>query len=212
MLFHTSQFALFFIIVYSLYLVLPHRLQNRMLLFASYVFYGSWDWRFLSLLIISSVTDFYCALGIESSDVTKKRKVLVAISVLVNVGLLCTFKYYDFFALELQSFMGKFGITTNPYVIGIALPVGISFYTFQTLSYTIDVYRGKLPATKNLLDFGLYVSFFPQLIAGPIERGTRFLPQVLSPRVLNVDMNGKTQRQLNGQLAHVIQLVEIQKN
>ncbi|NQU58019.1 MAG: MBOAT family protein, partial [Rhodospirillales bacterium] len=188
MLFHTIEFAIFFAIVYPLYLILPHRLQNRMLLVASYVFYGWWDWRFLSLLVISSITDYLCALGIEASDQVKRRKLLVGVSVVVNAGLLGTFKYYDFFASEFQALMGGFGLQTHPYFLDIALPIGISFYTFQTMSYTIDVYRKKLPATRHLLDFGLYVSFFPQLIAGPIERGTRFLPQVLKPRVVNLDM------------------------
>ena len=188
MLFHTTEFAIFFALVYPLYLFLPHRLQNRMLLVASYVFYGSWDWRFLSLLVVSSITDYLCGLGIDGSDRVRKRKLLVGISIVVNGGLLGVFKYYDFFASEFQALMSGFGVQTHPYFLDIALPIGISFYTFQTMSYTIDVYRKKLPATRNLLDFGLYVSFFPQLIAGPIERGTRFLPQVLKPRTVNLDM------------------------
>jgi len=187
MLFHSFQFAVFFAVVYPLYLGLPHRWQNRMLLVASYIFYGYWDWRYLSLIVISTVTDYGCAIGIERTDNVKHRKGFVAISVIVNLTLLGIFKYYDFFATSFQEFMGVFGLAVHPYILSVALPIGISFYTFQTMSYTIDVYRAKLKAAHNLFDFALYVSFFPQLIAGPIERGVRLLPQILAPREVTLE-------------------------
>lgn len=184
MLFHTFQFFFFFIIVFSLYLVLPHRWQNRMLLVASYVFYGAWDWRYLSLLFFSTITDYLCALQIDRTQSIKVKKGAVVVSVIVNLTLLFTFKYYDFFAENFKQLMGYFGLVVHPYFLNVALPVGISFYTFQTLCYTIDVYRKRIPAARNFIDFALYVSFFPQLVAGPIERGTRLLPQILKPRVI----------------------------
>ena len=158
-----------------------------MLLVASYVFYGSWDWRFLSLIALSTVTDYLCALGISATDVKRIRKRYVGVSLLVNLTLLGIFKYYDFFAGSFQTFFGRIGIDFDPVFINVILPVGISFYTFQTISYTVDVYRGKVPAARNFFDFALYVSYFPQLVAGPIERGTRLLPQILQPRHLTWD-------------------------
>ena len=188
MLFHTLEFAVFFCIVYSLYLVLPHRLQNRMLLVASYVFYGSWDWRYLSLLVISTLTDYACGLILARTNEGRRRKRIVGASVFVNLSILGVFKYYDFFVTEAQTLLSSFDLAVHPHILGAVLPVGISFYTFQTMSYTIDVYRRKVTPERNLLDFALYVSFFPQLIAGPIERGTRLLPQVLAER--RVDLQG----------------------
>ena len=182
MLFHSLQFVAFFAIVYLLYRFLPHFWQNRMLLVASYVFYGSWDWRFLSLLLISTVVDYFCGIGIEGTSDKNAKKRFVAISVLVNLSMLGTFKYYDFFAGSFQELLGNLGFVVHPYFLDIALPIGISFYTFQTMGYTIDVFRGKVPATRNFPDFALYVSFFPQLVAGPIERGSRLLPQIIEPR------------------------------
>ena len=182
MLFHSAQFAVFFAVVYLLYRTLPHFWQNRMLLVGSYVFYGSWDWRFLSLLMISTIVDYFCGIGIEGAKDRKTGKRFVALSVIVNLSMLGTFKYYDFFAGSFQELLGNFGFVVQPYFLDIALPIGISFYTFQTMGYTIDVFRGKLPAQRNLPDFALYVSFFPQLIAGPIERGARLLPQITEPR------------------------------
>jgi len=182
MLFHSLQFAIFFPIVYAAYLVLSHRLQNRMLLVASYVFCGAWDWRYLSLILISTVVDYLCSHEIEKTENAKRKKTFVTISIVSNLSLLGVFKYFDFFALNFQELMGNFGLSVQPYFLDVALPIGISFYTFQTMSYTIDVYRSKIKAAPNFFDFALYVSFFPQLIAGPIERGTRLLPQILQPR------------------------------
>lgn len=183
MLFHSLEFAIFFIIVFSLYLLLPFRLQNRMLFFASYVFYGWWDWRFLSLVLLSTIVDYFCAIGIE--DRPRHARHFIHFSVIFNLTLLGIFKYYDFFALSFQKMFASLGVSVDPFLLNVALPVGISFYTFQTMSYTLDVYRGKLKAARDFLDFGLYVSYFPQLVAGPIERGTNLLPQVLSPRTVS---------------------------
>ena len=190
MLFHSLQFAIFFPVVYGLYLVLSHKLQNRMLLVGSYVFYGAWDWRYCSILLVSTLTDYFCGLALARTPISNcsQRKFLVAISIIVNLGLLGIFKYYDFFATEFQGLMGAFGLNVQPYFLNVALPIGISFYTFQTMSYTFDVYRQKIKATDSFFDFALYVSFFPQLIAGPIERGTRLLPQILKPRSLTPEM------------------------
>ena len=143
MLFHSLQFAIFFPVVYGLYLVLSHKLQNRMLLVGSYVFYSAWDWRYCSLLLISTLTDYFCGLALaRTPDANaRRRKLFVGISIVVNIGLLGVFKYYDFFATEFQGLMGAFGLSVQPYFLNVALPIGISFYTFQTISYTIDVYR-----------------------------------------------------------------------
>lgn len=187
MLFHSLTFAIFFPIVYGAYLVLPHKWQNRMLLVASYVFYGAWDWHYLSLLLLSTYVDYVCAKLIEDTAVVGRKKAYLAFSIVANLTMLGIFKYYDFFAFNFQSLMGNFGLVVHPYFLNVALPVGISFYTFQTMSYTIDVYRGKLSAAQNFYDFALYVSYFPQLIAGPIERGTRLLPQILKPRTITTE-------------------------
>jgi D-alanyl-lipoteichoic acid acyltransferase DltB (MBOAT superfamily) len=182
MLFNTADFAFFFAAVFILTLLLPHRLQNRMLLAGSYLFYAAWDWRFLSLLAISTLVDYFVGRALGSESNPRRRRLLVTTSIVVNLGILGCFKYAGFFAESLRGLFAGFGVELPDFVIRVVLPVGISFYTFQTLSYTIDLYRGKLEPTRNLLDFALYVAFFPQLVAGPIERATRLLPQVLAPR------------------------------
>ncbi|MBL4847122.1 MAG: MBOAT family protein [Planctomycetes bacterium] len=185
MLFHTYAFWLFLAVVILLYRALGHRDQNRLLLVASYVFYGAWDWRFLSLIALSTAVDFFVARGIGrsrggSSSLSAKHWLWVSLS--VNLGLLGVFKYYGFFAEQLTALLEAMGVAAHPPVLALVLPVGISFYTFQTLSYTVDVYRGKTEPVANPLDFALYVSFFPQLVAGPIERSTRLLPQIQTAR------------------------------
>ena len=182
MLFNSIQFFVFFLAVYTLYLALGHKKQNLMLLVASYVFYGAWDWRFLSLIAISTVLDFVCARKIDETEDVRRRKLFLTLSVAGNLLILGFFKYYDFFAQNLQALLGRFGVAADARFLEIILPVGISFYTFQTMSYTIDVYRGEMRSTDRFLDFALFVAFFPQLVAGPIERAKRLLPQVLSPR------------------------------
>jgi len=182
MLFNTLEFAAFLIVVLALYAALPPRAQNRMLLVASYIFYGAWDWRFLGLILLSTAIDYAVALALAREHSPRRRKGLLATSVLANLGILGTFKYAGFFAENFARLFALFGIELSPFVLDIALPVGISFYTFQTLSYTIDVYRGQLAPTRRFLDFALFVAFFPQLVAGPIERATSLLPQILVRR------------------------------
>ncbi|MEO2048087.1 MAG: MBOAT family O-acyltransferase [Pirellulales bacterium] len=184
MLFNSYIFWLFFAIVFVLYQWLNHGWQNRMLLVASYVFYGWWDVRFLILILIATVVNYLTAIGIGTSDSIRRRKILLTIALVVSLGMLGMYKYYDFFVGEFVIFLEQYGVSITPPLIHILLPVGISFYTFQTLSYTIDVYRGKTPYTTHFWDFALYVSFFPQLVAGPIERSSHLLPQVLQPRTI----------------------------
>ncbi len=182
MLFNSLEFAVFFVVVYALYLVLPRRPQNLLLLVASYVFYGAWDWRFLALIALSTVIDYTLGLGIQGTDDAAKRKRYVLLSLVSNLGILGVFKYAGFFSRGFADLAALAGWQVQPWVLEIVLPVGISFYTFQTLSYTIDIYRGQLKATRSFLDFALFVAFFPQLVAGPIERASRLLPQVLEKR------------------------------
>jgi alginate O-acetyltransferase complex protein AlgI len=182
MLFNSVEFFIFFIIVYIAYLFLNQRWQNRLLLLASYYFYGSWDWRFLSLLWVSTVIDFFCGRAIQATSRKSQRRTYLTLSIATNLGILGFFKYFNFFAANLQTLFSAWGVTVHTGTLHIILPVGISFYTFQTMSYTIDIYRGKLKATNKFLDFALFVAFFPQLIAGPIERARHLLPQILSPR------------------------------
>jgi D-alanyl-lipoteichoic acid acyltransferase DltB (MBOAT superfamily) len=184
MLFNSYIFWVFFAVVITLYFRLPHKYQNRMLLVASYIFYGYWDYRFLSLIFISTVVDYFVALRIADSNETKIRKRLLLLSIGTNLGFLGFFKYYNFFSNEFASMLSSLGMDVSLPVLNIILPVGISFYTFQTLSYTIDTYRRKVDPTDKFLDFALYVSFFPQLVAGPIERASHLLPQILQVRKL----------------------------
>ena len=185
MLFNSFQFSLFLAVVYSLYRVLSHRNQNYMLLAASYIFYASWDWRFLFLILVSTVVDFIAGIKIDKTDNDTTRKLYVALSVAVNLGILGFFKYFNFFADSLAGLMGYFDMEADYRLLNIVLPVGISFYTFQTMTYSIDIYRRKIKPTHHFFDFALFVAFFPQLVAGPIERASRLLPQVLNKRVIN---------------------------
>lgn len=182
MVFNSLTFVAFFCVVYSLYLILPHRWQNRMLLLASYIFYGYWDWRFLGLILLSTVIDYATGLAIESARTNRNRKRFLAVSICTNLGILCLFKYANFFLDSLSRGLTTFGFDLDARIAGIVLPVGISFYTFQTMSYTIDIYRRELRPTRHFLDFALFVSFFPQLVAGPIERARVLLPQLTTPR------------------------------
>ena len=190
MTFTSFEFALFFTIVFALYLVLPRRGQNRMLLVASYIFYGAWDWRFLSLIAISTIVDYFVGLALGRTDSPGRRKQLVLISLVSNLAILGFFKYVNFFAESLQELAGLAGLSLPAFAIDIVLPVGISFYTFQTLGYSIDVYRRRVTPVRGFLDFALYVAFFPQLVAGPIERAGRLLPQILSPRKVTSERIG----------------------
>ena len=188
MTFHSIEFAIFLPIVFTLYWALgkaPLRIQNLLVLVASYLFYGWWDWRFLGLIFVSSLVDYFVGLGLQNEEDSKKRKWLLAVSLVVNIGLLGFFKYYDFFA---QSFADAFQLLGRPIdvkMLNLILPVGISFYTFQTLSYSIDLYKRKIEATSDFIAFMAFVGFFPQLVAGPIERASNLLPQFLKPRVFD---------------------------
>ncbi len=182
MLFNSLTFAIFFLIVYALYLVLDHRRQNRMLLVASCVFYGAWDWRFLFLMFVTITNDFLCGRVIGRSTDDRRRRRFVALGICVNLGILGFFKYYNFFAENLVVLLQRLGISGHLPVLQIILPVGISFYTFQSMSYLVDVYRREIKPVGGYLDYALFVSFFPQLVAGPIMRAKTLLPQVLAPR------------------------------
>lgn len=179
MLFNSLSFFVFYILLLPIYWKIHQniRARNILLLIGSYYFYGSWDWRFLSLIIISTLVDFYCGKKIRISN-NKIRNRYLFISLLVNLGILGTFKYFDFFISSFIDFLNSFGMQANYYSLNIILPVGISFYTFQTLSYTIDIYYRKMEPSTNLLNFATFVAFFPQLVAGPIERAKALLPQI----------------------------------
>ncbi len=194
MVFTSLAFLIFFPVVYGLYLLLGRRLrlQNLLLLAASYVFYGFWNWRFLFLIAFSTIVDFTIGwllggLNRNNPENRGRRKLLLACSVTVNLGILGIFKYFNFFADSVVSVLGFLGLAPDPIFLRIILPVGISFYTFQTMSYTIDIYRGRLNPTRSLLNFALFVSFFPQLVAGPIERAVNLLPQIEQPRTIRAE-------------------------
>lgn len=182
MLFNSYIFLSFMAVVYALYLVLRPRQQNAMLLVASYIFYGAWDWRFCSLLLLSTVVDYVVAHRIAASNLAGRRKAWLMGSLVANLGILFGFKYFGFFYDSLVALGAWFGLDLDTLSLRIILPVGISFYTFQTLSYTIDVYRGQIRPARSLADFALYVAFFPQLVAGPIERSSSLLPQIEGAR------------------------------
>lgn len=182
MLFDTPVFFLFLVIVVACYWLLKWRKQNVFLLLASYFFYGWWDWRFLALILISTVVDFYCAKNIAISHSAVRRKSLLTLSVALNLSFLGFFKYFNFFVESFSSTMSALGIPMNVTLLRILLPPGISFYTFQALAYIVDVYFRRLEPAESLLDYALFINFFPHLIAGPIQRPSHLLPQVQSPR------------------------------
>ena len=185
MYFNSFEFAIFLPIVFILYWFVTNRnlkLQNFLIVVASYVFYGWWDWRFLSLIVFSSVVDYSVGLGLANQKNLNKRKLLLLTSIFVNIGFLGFFKYYNFFVESFVDSFSFFGYSIGTSSLNIVLPVGISFYTFQTLSYSIDVFRRKLEPTKDIMAFFAFVSFFPQLVAGPIERATNLLPQFYTSR------------------------------
>ena len=178
MLFNSFDFLIFFVVVFVVQLLLPRWPRNIFLLAASYFFYGCWDWRFLGLMLLSTVIDFGCSKGIANESDQGVRRRLLAVSVFANLAILGFFKYFNFFAEGLHQLAANVGLQLTPNTLNIVLPVGISFYTFQTMSYTIDVYRGDVKRLNSFLDFALYVAFFPQLVAGPIERGSKLAPQI----------------------------------
>lgn len=188
MLFNSIDFAVFLPVVFFLYwFATQHRLklQNWLLVAASYTFYGWWNWRFLSLILFSTVVDYWVGTKLSSEKNTQRRKYLLWISIVINLGLLGVFKYYNFFLENFITAFKFFGAQISASSLHIILPVGISFYTFQTLSYTIDVYKRKLTPTTDFVAFAAFVSFFPQLVAGPIERATHLLPQFYKKRTFS---------------------------
>jgi D-alanyl-lipoteichoic acid acyltransferase DltB (MBOAT superfamily) len=187
MLFNSLHFLWFFVVVYAVYRLLPHRAQNWLLLVASYYFYAAWDWRFLGLLIASTLVDYSCALVLDRTTDAKRRRLVLLLSLTFNLTLLGFFKYFNFFADNLHAVFGALGWTVDFVTLRVLLPVGISFYTFVTMSYVIDVYRREIPATRDLLDFAVFVAFFPHLVAGPILRASKLLPQIDAPRTISGD-------------------------
>jgi alginate O-acetyltransferase complex protein AlgI len=199
MYFNSVEFGLFLPLVFILYWFLFRRdikSQNALLVIASYIFYGWWDWRFLSLIIFSSVIDYSIGIFLSKTEDAFKRKLLLWSSLAINIGFLGFFKYFNFFAESFAEAFTILGQNIEVNRLNIILPVGISFYTFQTLSYTIDVYRKKLEPTKDLIAFFAFVSFFPQLVAGPIERATNLLPQFYSKRVFDYGKAADGMRQI----------------
>jgi len=188
MLFNSIDFAIFLPIVFILYWFVTNKnlkLQNFLIVAASYLFYGWWDWRFLSLISFSTLVDYSVGRQLRNEENQLKRKILLWTSILVNLGFLGFFKYYNFFLDNFITAFSFFGQEIQANSLNIILPVGISFYTFQTLSYTIDVYKRKLEPTKDFIAFSAFVSFFPQLVAGPIERATHLLPQFYKKRAFD---------------------------
>jgi len=188
MLFNSISFAIFLPIVFLLYWFATKnklKLQNILLLLSSFFFYGCWDWRFLFLLLISIFLVFYPGKYISNSKNEKVRKLWLWVSIVFSLGFLGVFKYYNFFEQSLSDMLSNFGLHTNPMTLNVILPVGISFYTFHGLSYIIDLYKGRIEEEKDFVNYAVFVSFFPLLIAGPIERATHLLPQIKSSRSFN---------------------------
>ena len=194
MLFNSIEFLVFLPLVFLAYWAIQPltrtaaglKTQNALLLVASYVFYGWWDWRFLSLIALSTVVDWWVGRRIHASR--NARNLWLALSLGLNLGLLGYFKYANFFMASWVDAWGHLGVNVETSTLNLILPVGISFYTFQTLSYTLDIYRGKMKPTASLLEFAAFVGFFPQLVAGPIERASALLPQIRRPRTFDLTL------------------------
>lgn len=190
MLFNTVDFAVFFPVVLALYWTLFRKtlsLQNLFLVVVSYIFYAFWDWRFLSLIFMSSLVDYTVGRLLADATGKAKRKLLLTVSLVFNLGLLAVFKYFNFFVASFVDAFALFGTELKTTTWTILLPVGISFYTFQTLSYTLDIYRNRITPTKHIVAFFAFVSFFPQLVAGPIERASNLVPQFEKERTFNYE-------------------------
>ena len=185
MLFNSINFAIFLPIVFLLYWFIPNKklnLQNVLLLVASYFFYACWDWRFLFLLMFSTLLDYFTGLKMQDSKNQKEKRFWFWLSIAVNLGFLGIFKYYNFFAESFSELISLIGLNLNPWTFKVILPVGISFYTFHGLSYVIDIFKDRIKAERNFVDYAVFVSFFPLLVAGPIERATHLLPQIKKER------------------------------
>lgn len=193
MVFNSLEFFIFLPIVFTLYWLIfkkSLKAQNILLLFASYLFYGWWDWRFLSLILLSTIVDYFVGLKINGNEKKSIRKSWLWVSVLFNVGLLGFFKYFNFFVDSWVDMFSMFGYDMkSTWTLRVILPVGISFYTFQTMSYSFDIYYKKLKPTKDFLSFAAFVSFFPQLVAGPIERASNLLSQITHKRTFNYNQS-----------------------
>jgi len=182
MVFNSLHFVVFFMAVYGLYRLLPHKCQNGLLLIASYYFYASWDWRFLGLLIASTVVDYSSGLVLGRLEDHRRRKIVLVASLGFNLAMLGFFKYFNFFAENLQAVLALIGWRPDMFTLRVFLPIGISFYTFVGMSYVVDVYRRQVEPTRSLLDVGVFIGYFPTLLAGPILRASLLLPQIASPR------------------------------
>ena len=188
MFFNSLNFAVFFPVVFVLYWFVTNKslkAQNILLLLASYFFYACWDWRFLFLLIFSTFLDYYTGLKMDERSTDRQRKVWFWLSIGINLGFLGVFKYYNFFADSLATSLATLGVTVSPYSLSVVLPVGISFYTFHGVSYVIDIYKRRILPERNFIEYSVFVSFFPLLVAGPIERATHLLPQIKKSRVFD---------------------------
>ena len=188
MIFNSLNFAIFLPIVFILYWFATKRkirLQNILLLVSSYFFYACWDWRFLFLLIFSTLLDYFTGAKMSDAKNQNSKKFWFWLSITVNLGFLGVFKYYNFFAQSFARVLDNIGLHVNPWTLKIILPVGISFYTFHGLSYVIDIYKDRIKAEKNFIDYSVFVSFFPLLVAGPIERATHLLPQIQKNRTFD---------------------------
>ncbi len=188
MLFNSISFAIFLPVVFLFYWFITNKnlkLQNVLLLVSSYFFYACWDWRFLFLLVFSTLLDFFTGLKMFDAKNQASRRFWFWLSISINLGFLGIFKYYNFFATSFAEAMTLVGFHVNPWTLKVILPVGISFYTFHGLSYVIDIYKNRIKAERNFIDYAVFVSFFPLLVAGPIERATHLLPQIQKPRIFN---------------------------
>ncbi len=190
MFFNSLQFAIFLPIVFIFYWFFANKsrkYQNFILILASYYFYSCWDWRFLFLLVFSTLLDYFSAIKIEGSQTKSGKKFWLWLCISINLGFLGVFKYYNFFAESFAELLNGFGFHTSPVLLNLILPVGISFYTFHGLSYIIDIYYGRIKSERNFVDYSLFVSYFPLLVAGPIERATHLLPQLKVKREFNFE-------------------------
>ncbi|MDR2621659.1 MAG: MBOAT family protein, partial [Dysgonamonadaceae bacterium] len=198
MLFNSLEFAIFLPVVFLIYWSIGKnvKVQNSFLIVASYFFYGWWDWRYLSLVLLCSITNYAAGILMMRTDAQQRRKIILIVCCLVSFGVLGVFKYYDFFITSFADAFSILGIHLKINTLELILPVGISFYTFHTLSYTIDIYRRKFEPTKDIVSFFLFVSIFPLAMAGPIERATNLLPQIYKRRTFDYALAVDGMRQI----------------
>lgn len=185
MLFNSLSFAIFLPTVFVLYWFVTNKnlsFQNLLLLLSSYFFYACWDWRFMFLLMFSTILDYFTGLKMQYATNQTQRRFWFCLSIIINLSFLGIFKYFNFFSVSFANSMAYLGWQVSPFIIKVVLPVGISFYTFHGLSYVIDIYKQRISAEKNFVDYAVFVSFFPLLVAGPIERATHLLPQIKKER------------------------------